>query len=190
MPTSIQAIAGLVMPPVRIRDNVKLEATEYAIKLRGCELTRGEVYPDQYLAMDGGLATEPIGGLKTVEPAFGLDAYWIDEGQRHGDRRTDEIEGHEKNPSGNEIRHTACQKPDHDIGHHLDGQGRSQHRPGILARKVIGKKSQRDGHEARAHESHDLSREKTTVRDVCQDTKHGVARLSMDSECITRCASL
>lgn len=78
----LAADLGLVMPPVRIRDNVKLEATEYAIKLRGCELTRGEVYPDQYLAMDGGLATEPIGGLKTVEPAFGLDAYWIDEGQR------------------------------------------------------------------------------------------------------------
>lgn len=73
---------GIVMPAVRIRDNIELEANDYAICLRSNELSRGQAYPDRYLAMDGGIASESIGGIKTVEPAFGLEAYWIEEGQR------------------------------------------------------------------------------------------------------------
>ena len=73
---------GLIVPPVRIRDNMQVQPHEYRIKVRGNTIGQGEVYPDQYLAMDSGIAGGPIQGQKTREPAFGLDAYWIDEGQR------------------------------------------------------------------------------------------------------------
>ncbi len=68
---------GLVVPPVRIRDNSVLEPNQYAILLRGQEIARGDVFPDQLLAMNSGVATEPLGGYETTEPAFGMPAYWI-----------------------------------------------------------------------------------------------------------------
>jgi flagellar biosynthesis protein FlhA len=73
---------GLVMPPVRIRDNMQLQPHEYNLKIRGNTVASGAVYPGQYLAMDSGLATQPLPGLKTREPAFGLEATWIDAGQK------------------------------------------------------------------------------------------------------------
>ena len=73
---------GLIMPPVRIRDNMQLEPNDYHIKIRGNTVASGQVYPGQYLAMDGGLAHEPLPGLKTREPAFGMEAVWIDAGQK------------------------------------------------------------------------------------------------------------
>ncbi|MAE66707.1 MAG: flagellar biosynthesis protein FlhA [Phycisphaeraceae bacterium] len=76
---------GMVMPPVRIRDNVQHQPNEYHIKVRGNSVAQGSVYPGQYLAMDSGLAspdTAELVGRKTREPAFGLDATWIDAGQR------------------------------------------------------------------------------------------------------------
>ncbi|MEE9211337.1 MAG: flagellar biosynthesis protein FlhA [Phycisphaeraceae bacterium] len=73
---------GLVMPPVRIRDNMQLQPNDYHIKIRGNSVANGVVYPGQFLAMDGGLASEPLPGLKTREPAFGLEAIWIDAGQK------------------------------------------------------------------------------------------------------------
>ena len=69
---------GLVMPPVRIRDNMQLEPNHYNINIRGNLVASGTIYPDQYLAMDGGLASEPVEGRRVREPAFGLDATWID----------------------------------------------------------------------------------------------------------------
>ena len=69
---------GLVMPPVRIRDNVQLGSTEYRIKIRGNAVASGAVRPGKLLAMDSGLASGPIEGERTREPAFGLDAWWID----------------------------------------------------------------------------------------------------------------
>ncbi|GIK19817.1 MAG: flagellar biosynthesis protein FlhA [Leptolyngbya sp. PLA2] len=76
------AEAGFVMPPVRIRDNMQLEPTEYRIKVRGAETARGNVRPGRLLAMDSGLASAPIDGEPTKEPAFGLDAWWIDPAMR------------------------------------------------------------------------------------------------------------
>jgi flagellar biosynthesis protein FlhA len=73
---------GLVMPPVRIRDNMQLQPDDYNIKLRGNTIARGVVHPGQFMAMDSGLATGPIEGMRTREPAFGLEAIWIDAGQK------------------------------------------------------------------------------------------------------------
>ncbi|MEL6497495.1 MAG: flagellar biosynthesis protein FlhA [Planctomycetota bacterium] len=73
---------GLVMPPVRIRDNMQLDPQTYRVKIRGSTVAEHQVQPQSLLAMDPGFASGPIDGTKTVEPAFGLDAWWIDRGQR------------------------------------------------------------------------------------------------------------
>jgi len=71
---------GLVMPPVRVRDNMTLDANIYRVKVRGSMVAEGEVHPGKALAMDSGIATGPIQGVQTKEPAFNLDAWWIDKG--------------------------------------------------------------------------------------------------------------
>lgn len=73
---------GLVMPPVRIRDNMQLAPSEYRVKIRGNAVANGSVEPGQLLAMDSGLVSEKIPGIPTKEPAFGLDAMWIEPQQR------------------------------------------------------------------------------------------------------------
>lgn len=74
---------GLVMPPVRIRDNMQLAPTDYHIKIRGNSVASGSAHPNLFMAMDSGLASQPLeGGIKTREPAFGLDAVWIEPGQK------------------------------------------------------------------------------------------------------------
>lgn len=73
---------GLVMPPVRIRDNMQLAPGEYNVKIRGNTVAHGAVEPGKLLAMDSGLVSQPIDGIPTKEPAFGLDAMWIDDQQR------------------------------------------------------------------------------------------------------------
>ena len=73
---------GFLIPQVRIRDNLHLKPTEYQLLLKGVEIGSGEVYPDKFLAMDNGLVSEPIEGIPTKEPAFGLDAIWIDASQK------------------------------------------------------------------------------------------------------------
>ncbi|MBI3855005.1 MAG: flagellar biosynthesis protein FlhA [Planctomycetes bacterium] len=70
---------GLVVPPVRIRDNDALEPNSYAIKIRGAVIASGSLRPDLTLAIDSGKAVGPIEGLAAREPAFGLKAYWIRE---------------------------------------------------------------------------------------------------------------
>lgn len=69
---------GLVMPPVRIRDNMTLQPTEYRIKIRNNPVAIGQTRPGKLLAMDSGIVSGPITGDPTKEPAFGLDAWWID----------------------------------------------------------------------------------------------------------------
>jgi len=69
---------GLVMPPVRIRDNMTLQPTEYRIKIRNNPIAIGQTRPGKLMAMDSGIASGQIGGDPTKEPAFGLDAWWID----------------------------------------------------------------------------------------------------------------
>ncbi len=73
---------GFLIPQVRIRDNLQLEPNRYQLLLKGVEIGSGEIYPDKFLAMDSGLVSEEIEGIKTKEPAFGLDAIWIDESQK------------------------------------------------------------------------------------------------------------
>ncbi|MDB5298088.1 MAG: Flagellar biosynthesis protein FlhA [Phycisphaerales bacterium] len=74
---------GVIVPPIRIRDNVQLGPNDYAVKIRGQAVARGVAYPDQFLAMDSGAVSGPIpGGTQTTEPAFGLPAYWITESER------------------------------------------------------------------------------------------------------------
>ena len=75
---------GLVMPPVRIRDNMQLQPHEYHLKIRGNTVASSQLFPDQFLAMDSGLASpdSTLPGAHTREPAFGLDALWIEAGQK------------------------------------------------------------------------------------------------------------
>lgn len=68
---------GLVVPPVRIRDNMTLESNTYIIKIKGIEVAQGQLYLDSFLAMDPGNVEKPVAGIKTIEPAFGLPAVWI-----------------------------------------------------------------------------------------------------------------
>ncbi len=69
---------GLVIPVVRIRDNIQLQPNEYRIKVKGSELAKGELLLDHYLAMSPG-GEDDIEGIETVEPSFGLPAKWITE---------------------------------------------------------------------------------------------------------------
>ncbi len=74
---------GIVVPPIRIRDDLQLAAHEFCVKLKGLQIGRGEVMPGHLLAMNAGAVTEPVHGIETKEPAFGLPALWIEESQRH-----------------------------------------------------------------------------------------------------------
>jgi flagellar biosynthesis protein FlhA len=69
---------GLVMPSVRIRDNMQLDPNEYRVKIRGAVVAAGMIYPELMMAMDSGLAHGTLDGIATKEPAFGLEAIWID----------------------------------------------------------------------------------------------------------------
>jgi flagellar biosynthesis protein FlhA len=73
---------GLVVPIVRLRDNIQLNPNEYVIKIKGVKVAKGEVYFDHYLAMDPGTAEGELEGIETIEPAFGLRAKWITESER------------------------------------------------------------------------------------------------------------
>ncbi|MDP4083052.1 MAG: flagellar biosynthesis protein FlhA [Bacillota bacterium] len=70
---------GLVIPVVRIRDNIQLQPNEYRLKIKGSEMARGELLLDHYLAMSPGIEDDSIEGIDTIEPAFGLPAKWITE---------------------------------------------------------------------------------------------------------------
>jgi len=69
---------GFIVPQIRIRDNLHLNPNHYQLLLKGVEIGSGEIYPDKFLAMDTGLGEGELEGIKTKEPAFGLDAIWID----------------------------------------------------------------------------------------------------------------
>lgn len=73
---------GLVVPTIRIRDNIQIKPNAYIIKLKGIEIAKGELLLDHYLAMNAGAVVEEIEGIETVEPAFGLPAIWVSETQR------------------------------------------------------------------------------------------------------------
>jgi len=73
---------GIVLPPIRIRDNMALKPNEYSIKIKGNEIANGELLTDHYLIMNPGNIMEKIPGIETREPAFGLEATWITDAQR------------------------------------------------------------------------------------------------------------
>lgn len=68
---------GLVVPPIRIRDNIQLQPSSYVFKIKGVEFAQYEIIPDQFMAMNPGTATSKISGIEVEEPAFGLPAVWI-----------------------------------------------------------------------------------------------------------------
>ena len=74
---------GIIVPPIRIRDNVDLQPNQFRVKLRGLEIGEGEALPGHLLAINPGTVTEPVHGTETTEPTFGLPALWIEEKQRH-----------------------------------------------------------------------------------------------------------
>jgi flagellar biosynthesis protein FlhA len=73
---------GLILPIVRIRDNLRLPPTTYRIKIRGQEVASGEILVDHYLAIPGSAADPKLRGIETTEPAFGLPALWIGEAEQ------------------------------------------------------------------------------------------------------------
>jgi len=73
---------GVLVPPIRIRDNIQLKPDEYVILIWGEEVARWELMVGRYLALNPGTATEELPGRKVREPAFGLEAVWISEGER------------------------------------------------------------------------------------------------------------
>ena len=73
---------GIVVPPIRVRDNLQLKPSTYVIKIYGLEVARAEVMVSRLLAMNPGTATQPIEGIPTTEPAFNLPALWIPESGR------------------------------------------------------------------------------------------------------------
>ena len=81
---------GIIVPIVRLRDNIQLGTKEYVIKIKGLQVAKGDVMPDHYLALKPEAVDEPIDGIETVEPAFGLPALWIAE----KDREKAELKGY------------------------------------------------------------------------------------------------
>lgn len=73
---------GLVVPRIRIIDNMRLEPSEYSFKIRGTEVGRGSIRMGHYLAIDPGSVSEEVPGERTTDPAFGLPAMWITEDVR------------------------------------------------------------------------------------------------------------
>ncbi len=78
----IAADIGIILPKVRVRDNIRLEQYQYRIKIADSPVADGLVYPNMLLALDSGVARGPLEGMPTQDPAFGTPAFWIDPGQR------------------------------------------------------------------------------------------------------------
>jgi flagellar biosynthesis protein FlhA len=80
---------GIILPPVRVRDNLQLEPEEYVVKIRGNENARNLLYPQMLLAMNPGTAEGNLKGIQVTEPVFGLPATWIN----YNDRENAELMG-------------------------------------------------------------------------------------------------
>ncbi|MBQ6129931.1 MAG: FHIPEP family type III secretion protein, partial [Lachnospiraceae bacterium] len=73
---------GTVVPIIRLRDNIQLNPNQYIIKIKGIQVSEGEILFDHYMAMNPGFVEEEISGIPTFEPSFHLPALWITESQR------------------------------------------------------------------------------------------------------------
>ena len=79
---NVAADLGIILPKVRIRDNMRLEQNQYRIKIADVPVAEGMVYPGKFLAMDSGATTGKVTGMATKDPAFGTPAVWIEPGVR------------------------------------------------------------------------------------------------------------
>ncbi len=79
---NVAADIGIVLPKVRIRDNMRLEQNQYRIKVADMPVGEGTVYPDLYLAIESGMTNGKVPGTPTSDPAFGTPALWIEPGMR------------------------------------------------------------------------------------------------------------
>ncbi|WP_033543166.1 flagellar biosynthesis protein FlhA [Planococcus sp. CAU13] len=73
---------GIVVPVIRIRDNIQLRPNEYVIKIKGNRVATGEIMLDHYLAMSPGIDDDSIEGIETIEPAFGMPALWVNDSMK------------------------------------------------------------------------------------------------------------
>ncbi|MBR2529606.1 MAG: FHIPEP family type III secretion protein, partial [Lachnospiraceae bacterium] len=73
---------GTVVPIIRLRDNIQLNPNQYIIKIKGIQVSEGEILFDHYMAMNPGFVEEEISGIPTFEPSYHLPAIWITESQR------------------------------------------------------------------------------------------------------------
>jgi flagellar biosynthesis protein FlhA len=73
---------GVLVPPVRVRDNLQLRPNEYIIKIKGNVVAHYDIYTDRFLAMNSGNITEKLSGIPTTDPAFGLEGYWISDQEK------------------------------------------------------------------------------------------------------------
>jgi len=73
---------GTVVPIIRLRDNIQLNPNQYIIKIKGIQVSEGEILFDHYMAMNPGMVEDEISGIPTFEPSYHLPAIWITENQR------------------------------------------------------------------------------------------------------------
>lgn len=78
----VAADLGLILPKVRIRDNMRLDQNQYRIKISDMPVAVADVFPNMFLAIDSGLTTGKVPGIEAKDPAFGTDATWIEPGVR------------------------------------------------------------------------------------------------------------
>jgi len=79
---NVAAEIGIILPKVRIRDNMRLEQNQYGIKIADLRVAEGVVYPGMYLAIDSGVTSGSVPGTATKDPAFGTPAVWVEPAQR------------------------------------------------------------------------------------------------------------
>jgi flagellar biosynthesis protein FlhA len=73
---------GVIVPSVKIKDNLEIKPGSYLIKIKGIVVSKGDLITDHFLAMDPGTVIDKMEGIETIEPVFGLPAVWITEGQK------------------------------------------------------------------------------------------------------------
>jgi len=73
---------GVIVPPIRVRDNLQLQPSQYVVRIRGVQVASAELYMDRYLAMSPTLKEGDIAGIFVTDPTFGLPAVWIEKSQR------------------------------------------------------------------------------------------------------------
>ncbi len=73
---------GIIVPPIRVRDNLQLQPSQYVVKIRGVQVAGGEIYVERYLAMSPSMKEGDLPGLYVTDPTFGLPAVWIEKSQR------------------------------------------------------------------------------------------------------------